>query len=1454
MKKAVVRKGLVIGLLLAIFANFLHAGETINLINAKNPKKKWSFGNGPEFKGATGGLEVDNSVTPQRKPALRLDADFTKGGKYVQAGLKFPPKDLESLSFWIKASKGQKQITMRLIDGTGQCHQINYQINPDGKWQQVNFPVAKYFEKAGTSSSVEAVKRYEGWGGAKDGKWHNPCKALYILTGHRNFGEAKKGSLWISGVKMQVAPPKKEIIKEVRLDDFLQEGEVAWTFNDGREFPGAKGSITVAKDQPKKGEFALHLKGDFTKGGAYVSTGRDLKGTDLSVIKMKIKTPNVKKFSVRLIDSTKQCHQAKGFKLTPDNKWHDVEIRVKDVVGGERWGGAKDGKWHPGGNSFHITIGKNSAQNKKPELFITDIRCDSKVMAAVAGEAYKESFDKSSKLPKGWSASGPKGSVTVIKKDAFDGKNCLRVARKESQLNDKVQVIGKTFKAAPGPWNISGATRSDLNSPDNSFAMRLHIEALNNSGAKLESITLVDQTKKKNWRPFNKQVELPKGTDKARFTITVHKTYGYMDVDALSATPLAIEREEKIVDRIEISAADKEVVGNMFFPKDDIKINIDVQSAKPLPRDQRSVKAVVTDYWGAEQFSAKKLDLKRNGVKNQRFCYSTSITVPKDKIEVGKYYELHVDMPLKGFEDASEYSAFARLPLAESKKYNPKNVPFTIRSWDGRIKAYHELANRIGHRTIGLWGDNSWERIRDQGNSWYGGPKGAHTVERSGWTKVSREGIRQKAIEFMNKHKNTKSLACIMLGNEPNENPAKVAEKVEAYKIMYEALKSVKPDIFIVTTSVPALESFFEAGYHKYTDAYDYHVYETYEGVRNGVRRYRKLAKKYNAEKPIWCTELGLNSQGQTRLAVAKEVVKKITAFFAEGGANVSWFGIQYPDPKGKSRGTSGDAHNVFDCKYSLYNPRLDAIMYYNMINGITVKKFADEIQHPDKVQNYLFRDKDGNCLQVLWHEGGRVDRGISLPGVKTAKLIRIDGSSETLKPADGKVTLGISGEPVMLKYKSANKKLVKDLAKPTITVGNQPFTILKGKSRDIYVSGPELKAADLSVKVPPRWKAHLKQDGEGKVICTITAPEETNARTGRIMIQRKAANGIAGELIIPLTIMSPISVVMYADVANKKGEPGITVKITNNGSEKKTLNWAVELTECWLMGKGVYQLGDPKPVQAYLKGENEGQGSLGPGETKELKINIADSDHQTLYRGRVIITDEIGRKVTNERMFGGFAQAVKTPTPVKIDGVLDEAVWKKAKLNSISEERQVYWFGSKKNQKKIPWSGPEDLSAKWQAAWDDKNLYLAVRVTDDAHHIHKADGGIWNQDGLQFLFDPTRLKTEKAGKYDYSVGKGTKGEQAWCHLSAHNSANTGEAKEFKIKVADNPGSKGGKIYEVAIPWTRLAPFKPKKGANLGMSMIINEDDGPGREGFMGWFSGVHSKQLDLAGDVILTE
>ena len=117
-------------------------------------------------------------------------------------GRALPSVDVESLSLWVKGPAGADGFTLRLIDGTGQCHQLPLRIDPAGSWQRVAFPVLKYFEKAGTSAALDFVGRYENWGGANDGKWHQPLKAVFVIVGGHVLGEAKKGEFLFSGIKV----------------------------------------------------------------------------------------------------------------------------------------------------------------------------------------------------------------------------------------------------------------------------------------------------------------------------------------------------------------------------------------------------------------------------------------------------------------------------------------------------------------------------------------------------------------------------------------------------------------------------------------------------------------------------------------------------------------------------------------------------------------------------------------------------------------------------------------------------------------------------------------------------------------------------------------------------------------------------------------------------------------------------------------------------------------------------------------------------------------------------------------------------------------------------------------------------------------------------------------------------------------------------------------------------
>jgi len=258
---------------------------------------------------------------------------------------------------------------------------------------------------------------------------------------------------------------------------------------------------------------------------------------------------------------------------------------------------------------------------------------------------------------------------------------------------------------------------------------------------------------------------------------------------------------------------------------------------------------------------------------------------------------------------------------------------------------------------------------------------------------------------------------------------------------------------------------------------------------------------------------------------------------------------------------------------------------------------------------------------------------------------------------------------------------------------------------------------------------------------------------------------------------------------------------------------------------------------------------TLEAGARKEVIVPLEGIDSQAVYRVRTTVSDAAGRASLQERYVGGFIPVPKATSEVKIDGTLDSPDWKRATVETLDEQRQYFSFDPATTK----WKGPKDLSATLRFLWDDKALYVGVEVTDDLPGGLQQDDMLWAQDGLQFLIDPCRAMAVSTGKYDYSMAVGKKGPQTWCSLSADAAAPNGDAKDILLSTKRKNDNTASMTYVIAIPWHRVAPFKPSAGANFGLSMIVNDDDGQGRKSFISWFGGTSNKDVDLVGDLILT-
>jgi hypothetical protein len=162
--------------------------------------KGWTYNGGVEFPGAKGSFARDGTIAHGGKGSGKLEADFHGGGSFVGtlcdlAALDLP--DATEFRLWVKA-KDLRSLSVRLVDATGQCHQkIGLPLAAGNDWREV---VLK----------IDGIAGGEHWGGANDGKWHGPAKALGLNIDKRDLLTTDKwGRKWRSGLLASCDPEGK---------------------------------------------------------------------------------------------------------------------------------------------------------------------------------------------------------------------------------------------------------------------------------------------------------------------------------------------------------------------------------------------------------------------------------------------------------------------------------------------------------------------------------------------------------------------------------------------------------------------------------------------------------------------------------------------------------------------------------------------------------------------------------------------------------------------------------------------------------------------------------------------------------------------------------------------------------------------------------------------------------------------------------------------------------------------------------------------------------------------------------------------------------------------------------------------------------------------------------------------------------------------------------------------
>lgn len=632
---------------------------------------------------------------------------------------------------------------------------------------------------------------------------------------------------------------------------------------------------------------------------------------------------------------------------------------------------------------------------------------------------------------------------------------------------------------------------------------------------------------------------------------------------------------------------------------------------------------------------------------------------------------------------------------------------------------------------------------------------------------------------------------------------------VALLKTVSPAIRAKHPDVKLTGPSLAVISDwqawftrFADLGGLDYVDAVTIHPYvqpndpETSVALVNTIR---SIMTAHGSSKPIYITEqgwaTGTSSQAVSEPVQARDLVRGELLAFGNGVARYSSYNFMDSgnDPANMEH-RFGMVRHKLDPRGALV-PKPSYVATAVLARQIDQLPLIGQTRFGTNGYDVAFNAGGGQSVHAVWSTTpGLVS--VAAPAGSAVRVTDLYGVVNTLTADQGGhvwVTTGpdpvylrgaISGVAPSTRFAlSVSPEIAGDPATGSLTFTNPDTT---GHTFSVAAGGTTTNGtvgAGATTSVP----------------VSFPAQSSTGPRTYRARVT--VDDRVVGLFTTSGTATAPLTVT-GSHVLNGSGQDVLRLRVANASSRSYTiagLDWA----------------------------SGSGSGSLLGGTTLAARGSTS-ADVPLTVTAATTWSASLRVSGTGSFRASGKLNPVGTPTaamrytPV-LDGVVDSGV---SQLPALS-------LTGTGTPPVTGWGGPSDLSGSLWLTHDDQNLYLTAEVTDNVFSQPSRNGSIWSGDGLQF------------GMTAGAPGEATRTQEIGAALTDAGPVDTwrwspvelaGVPPGVQAKVVRNAAA-STTTYEIAVPWTTLGLAASDR--LLSATVVINENDGTGRRGWLTWGTGV---------------